>query len=874
MALTAGTRLGSYEIIGAIGSGGMGDVYRARDSKLDRVIALKVLPAGVATDPDRRARFEREAKAIAALNHPNIVTIHAIEEIGDVHFLTMELVEGRTLEEIIPREGLPLGRLFAIAIPLADAVSAAHQRGITHRDLKPANIMVGDDGRVKVLDFGLAKLREDAGAIPGVSVATGNITAEGHILGTVAYMSPEQAEGRPVDERSDLFSLGIVLYQMATGRRPFGGDTNVSIISSIIKDAPPLVTEINTALPKEFGRTVRRCLVKDPEHRYQSAKDLRNALEELKQELDSGAIVVENAGRIAPRRPPWVWAAGAVLIVALAVVAGILGGRLGRSGAPASITASFTQLTSQQGIEQRPSLSPDGKWIVYESAGLTPATDIFLQSVGGQTPINLTKDSTVNDSQPAFSPDGEQIAFRSARQDGGIFVMGRTGEFARRVSDVGYNPAWSPDGRSIVYSSVPIATLPYNRTAVGELSVVDVAGGQKRQLYKGDAVEPSWSPHGNRIAFWAVAVGGNGQRDIFTIPAAGGEPVAVTNDAATDCSPVWSPDGAHLYFSSDRGGSLNLWRVPIDEGSGRVAGPPEPVTTPSPFLTFLSLSADGRKIAYTASTVTSNIQRFAFDPVSGTTKDQGASVTTGSTFRAEADVSSDGQRIAYRVGLAQEDIMVSSIDGSGAHQLTNDAARDRRPKWSPDGRVVAFYSERGGRFEIWTIGADGAGLRPVTEDPAVLYSVWSPDGAQIAGVNIQNPLASLFDPRKPPSEQRPERLPAWPGGLFVPSSWSSDGRRLAGWGTQGAVFYDIPSRTYEQVTNSGGGSFPAWLGPVRHLYLQAGHLMLLDLKSKQSREVLSVAPETIRNFSLSGDGRQLVITRGVNEADIWMATIK
>jgi dipeptidyl aminopeptidase/acylaminoacyl peptidase len=292
-------------------------------------------------------------------------------------------------------------------------------------------------------------------------------------------------------------------------------------------------------------------------------------------------------------------------------------------------------------------------------------------------------------------------------------------------------------------------------------------------------------------------------------------------------------------------------------------------------VSFLSLSADGRKIAYTASTVPSNIQRFAFDPVSGTTKDQGTAVTTGSTHRGDVDVSPDGQRLVYRVGLAPEDIMVSSIDGSNVHQLTNDPARDRRPRWSPDGRSVAFYSDRSGRFEIWTVGADGADLRQVTDDPSVLYSVWSPDGTKIAGADIQNPLTSLFDPRKPPSEQQPERLPAFSaGGVFIPSSWSSDGRRLAGNGPRGVMIYDVTTRTYEEVVGAGANSFPVWLGLDRLLYLRAGQLMLVDLKSKQSRGVLSVAPETIRNFSLSGDGRQLVITRGANEADIWMATIK
>ena len=299
MPLSPGTRLGSYEIVSLLGAGGMGEVYRARDPRLQREIALKVLPDVAAADADRRERFTREALAVAALNHAHIVTIHSVEHEGTTVFLTMELVEGRSLAETLPPAGLPLERVLTIGIAVADALSAAHQKGITHRDLKPANIMLGDGehaGRIKVLDFGLAKIEAQVG-IAGASmlptaapVHTGPITAEGRILGTVAYMSPEQAEGRAVDGRSDLFSLGVVLYEMATGKRPFTGDTGLSILSSILKDTPRSVTDINPALPRDLGRIIRRALAKDPERRYQSAKDLRNDLEDLKASLDAGEL--------------------------------------------------------------------------------------------------------------------------------------------------------------------------------------------------------------------------------------------------------------------------------------------------------------------------------------------------------------------------------------------------------------------------------------------------------------------------------------------------------------------------------------------------------------------------------------------------------
>ncbi|MBW2278489.1 MAG: serine/threonine protein kinase, partial [Deltaproteobacteria bacterium] len=259
----------------------MGAVYLAEDVNLDRKVALKVLPADMADDPERLERFEREAKAIAALNHPNIVTIHSVEEADGVRFLTMERVEGVPLDEKIVRGGMTLDAFLAIARPLVEALCAAHEKGITHRDLKPANIMVGDDGRVKVLDFGLAKLNEDQRASEETELPTQGLTQDGVVLGTVPYMSPEQVQGRAADGRSDLFSLGIIFYQLLTGHRPFRGETSADVISSILRDDPKSVTSINVSLPNHVGRIIRRCLEKDANSRYQTARDLLNELKDV-----------------------------------------------------------------------------------------------------------------------------------------------------------------------------------------------------------------------------------------------------------------------------------------------------------------------------------------------------------------------------------------------------------------------------------------------------------------------------------------------------------------------------------------------------------------------------------------------------------------
>jgi serine/threonine protein kinase len=877
-ALSKGNMLGNYRIEEKLGEGGMGVVYAAEDMRLHRAVALKILPQVMALDPERLERFEREAQAVAALNHPNVVTLYGVDDAEGLHFLTMELVRGKTLGSMIPRHGFTLPQFLKIALPLTDAISAAHQRGIIHRDLKPSNVMVDADSRVKVLDFGLAKWQRGEAAGPETKTMTEReLTTQHHVVGTAPYMSPEQAEGHPLDARSDIFSLGVVLYQMATGARPFRGESAMSVISSILKETPPAPGAVNPAVPRDLDRIIRRCLAKDPARRYQSAVDLRNDLEELRQELESGEAF-DVARPSAPRRSRW-WFA----LIAAGVVMAIAGFTIlwrvwqAESLRPAGIRAEFSQLTSQPGVEWFPSLSPDGKWLAYSATGAR-GRQIYLQSVSGQNPIDLSKDATVDDDQPAFSPDGERIAFRSSREGGGIFVMGRTGEAAKRVTRMGFKPSWSPDGTQLAFTTENVELNPQNMEGVSELWTVQVNSGETRRLTK-DAVLASWSPHNRRIAY-THRLGNPTQADIWTIPVTGGTPTPVTSDKPTDWNPAWSPDGSYLYFASDRGGSMNLWRVPIDETSGKTRGEPEAITTPAAYLAQLSLSADGKRIVYTSALVTTNIQQLALD-ISGTPKGEPSWVTTGSRRWSNPDPSPDGEWVAfYSLVQPEGHLYVAHPDGTAMRQLTSDSAIDRMPRWSPDGKWIACFSNRSGRLELWKIRPDGSDLQQLTEG-GWGYFVWSPDGSRIATADDVKGDARIFDPNRPWKQQTPDLLPPEPSSAhFRVNSWSPDGERLVGYvdsptgGNVGIETYWLRSHKYERLTDF--GEWPVWLPDSRRVLFVAGGkaFFIVDTRSKETRKIFSVTRDIIGPPRLTRDGKTAYFSRRVTESDVWLLTLQ
>ncbi|HEX7317123.1 MAG TPA: LpqB family beta-propeller domain-containing protein [Pyrinomonadaceae bacterium] len=871
--------IGNYRVEKLLGAGGMGEVYLAFDARLNRKVALKILPPEFVADAERVARFEREARAVSALNHPNLVTIYDLGRLDGLHYIAMEYVEGRTLREVAGSR-IKLKELLSVVTQAAEALAAAHAAGVVHRDVKPENIMLRADGYVKVLDFGLAKLLEptsDGGAAE---------TQAGAVMGTLAYMSPEQAAAEPLDPRTDVWSLGVVLYELATGRKPFVGNNRRETVNAILSEEPAPATETDPALPPELDHILSKALEKDRELRYQTVSDLRADLKRLWREIESApsqgvsgrgsSRVGHAAGRARAYAKPLLVVASLLLVVAAVFV----GWRLlkSREEGPDWSRASHLRLTDQAGTEFHPSLAPDGRTFVY-SSDQSGNFDILLQRVGGMNPTNLTKDSAADDKQPAFSPDGERIAFRSGREPAGIYVMGATGENVRLVSEGGFHPSWSPDGKEIVYSAAGRDEPDVRNTTPSKLWVVNVESGAKRLLSDLDAMQPAWSPHGARVAFWFMppAVG---RSDVATVPSGGGEPVVVTRDALTNWNPVWSPDGKFLYFASDKRGSMSFWRVRIEEETGRVLSEPEAVVTPSTYSRHLGFSRDGRRMVYVQTNNRANIQAADFDARTEKLTGEPRWVTRGDRFIVRPELSPDGRRFVMRLPRrTQDDIVLVNRDGTAWRDLTDDKFFDRYPRWSPDGKRIAFVSDRGGSYEIWTIDAEGTNLRQLTfnSSPNASFPVWSHDGARL--LFRKETFSYIIDLGKSWEAQTPEQVPQppTPGDYFGVWDWSPDGTKLAGTfaGTNGPGFgyYSFETRRFEKVTDF--YALPYWLPDSRRIvFAYDGKAHVIDTVTKKMREIFALPLEKIRSVGVSRDGLLLYYTLLSTESDVWLLNLE
>jgi eukaryotic-like serine/threonine-protein kinase len=754
MPLGPGARLDAYELLEPLGAGGMGEVWLARETRLGRKVALKLLPAEVTRDSARVSRFEQEARAASALNHPNVCTIHALGETADgQRYIALEYVEGETLRRRIAAARLTVRASMDVAVQVAAALAAAHASGIVHRDVKPENVMLRRDGFVKVLDFGIAKLTIPADAAGADATQTAFRTSAGTVVGTVAYMSPEQARGEPVDQRTDVWSLGVVLYEMLAGRAPFGGASSSDTLAAILDREPPPIARFEPEVPAELERILAKALRKDCAQRYQTMQDLLLDLEALREDL----LLRSRSGiRSAERRSdaraegrtlaawPWSRGTGVAGLGAVILVLVLAGWWYARTPPPAPSTPAaaagqrtLARLTFDPGLQTDPAFSPDGRFVAFAS-NRNGDFDIYVQQLTGGDAVQVTR-SAAHDTQPRWSPDGSTIAFRSERDGGGIYVVPALGGAERKIADGGAYPSWSPDGSEVRFLAQTFLI------DVAIMRAVPAGGGPVRDVFPEFTAAGSWqwvAPRSDgRISF--LGTRGGGTLGFFTVSESGvtaSDLSAVSESLATmfDFAVFgrrrfeWNPAGTALLFEMRSAeGVRNLWRVAVD-----------PVT-----------------LAWT------RLERL----------------TTGPGSDVAATFSPDGRRVVFSVQQASEQLWEYTLTDTGLQDgraLTESGASALAADVSADGDVVLFQlAQPGGSLRFWMIRG---GHAPVEiAGPDGLYAKLSRDARHLAylkrrtgpagqpGTELALAVRSL--------DGTDRQLSPW-GGFRTPSDWSLDGR--------------------------------------------------------------------------------------------------
>lgn len=773
MTLPAGTRLGPYEVLALLGAGGMGEVYRARDTRLGREAAVKVLPAALSADGERLARFESEARAASALNHPNIVTIYDVGEADGVAWIGMELVEGSTLREILTEGPMPPRRAAALAAQLADGLGRAHEAGIVHRDFKPENVIVTRQGRAKILDFGLARVMSTRAEAISHAPTAAEQTRPGTVMGTVGYMSPEQVRGLAADHRTDIFALGAVLYEMVAGRRAFAAESSADVMSEILREDPP---ELPPGAAPGLQRIVKRSLEKVPEERFQSARDLAFALEALSGGTGpESAVTSELPGRKVAVWLPVIAAAAAAFALAWVLRPALTAG----AGAPSFSRA--VRLAGGKGRQFGAVLSPDGKWVGYLSDERGP-TDVFVRFLAGGEAVNLTAKTGLNilarvdAGGPDVSPDGT-LFLVDAAQPGPVpqpipgayeswAIPVPLGGAPRRFLAGAHSVRFSPDGRRIVYVRAEASRGDSLVTAEADGSNQKVILKPRGGLH---THWPAWSADGKFVYFIYGIVSSNAEpSEIFRVSAEGGEPEPVVQTSRRAVYPVPMPDGRGLLYAANVDSpDLGLWWRPFGRGEARR------LTVGVGSYAESRLSADGQLLV---STLIDSRQSLLSLSVQSSGGGAPRPLTDGETGDLDpAVVPLSGRLVFSSSRSGSRNLWTSSADASDPRPLTAGNAIDEHPAVSPEGKLVAFVSDRGGQRGIWVVAIEGGAPRRIVSAQVLDTLCWSPDGREILYSAPAGDVPGLF--RLTVSDGRIARLPT-PGAAHS-GAWSPRGDVIA-----------------------------------------------------------------------------------------------
>lgn len=865
-----GRTLGHYRIIEKVGVGGMGEIYRAHDEHLVRDVAIKVISAGSLGDQSARRRFRLEALALSKLNHPNVETVFDFNTQEGIDFLVMEYIPGVTLKDRIADGPLPEKEIAHLGLQLAEGLTAAHLHGVVHRDLKPGNIMITPDDRLKILDFGLAKLVDPHDQTGCLDRSTTSQPG----AGTLAYMAPEQLSGKLVDQRADIYGAGTVLYEMTTGRHPFQGPVVGSLIDDILHRLPVPPGQFRSGISSRLEEIVLKCLEKDPGDRYQASRDLQIDLRRLCGSTDPRMLPYPVPGKRPYWRHAWIAGAAAALVACVFLFLWIFpwmfpaGDAVSPSGHP-------FQVTRADSWEGEPALSPDGGRIAY-SSNESGNLQIYVVDVHGGNPLRLTNDKA-SDDEPAWFPDGSTVAFASDRGgEQGIWKTGQLGGDPMPLIANATHPAISPDGKQVAFSrrtdggKLRIGVAPASDSSGVRMLTADADG-----LW--DHEYPAWSPDGRMICYTS-------RHGLWLVPSAGGKARPLTPGSDRDFDPAWSPDGRHIHFASYREGTVALWRVNASGGN------PERITLGTASEVHPNVSRDGARLVYSTGMPAGMPGRgvILLD------RDTGAEVSiTDLKTDFMAAISPDKKQIVLssdRYGPYSDLWLQSLAHGrpSGqARRLASQGGNLSHPVFSPDGHWIAYYGIIAGQRDIWTIPVEGGSPIRFTDNPAPDYHpAWSPDGTQLAFVSEREGPRQIYV--EAVKDGKPAGPPRWlETGETAPEApaWSPDGKLIAFRGAKNdsAEIYVVPvngGSAPRQITTGAQAWRVRWDGSTGNLLVSGNwgenlvSLRRISLRSGAAMPleypVVFGPGNAVGLFDVSGDGRLVVFSRERLTGDIWL----